>query len=430
MVEVDSGINAAVRQVRRALCDSGTHPRYIETVPRKGYRFIAPVSAASDDTEARHHARIGASGLHEESTALRVRARAALVVVALLCLVATVAFWPEAGDPADAQGPSRAAPWGAEARENLLIARHMLQERRDREAAIELLERVLEAEPTMAPAWATLASALRGSGDAALGRQRQAIRRALELDPALAEAHEAHAIMSLFDDWEFERAEASFVRAISLDPDRTSAHHNLAMLYAFQRRFDKALHHVERARNIDPVSIALHADGGHIYYLAGQYAEAERMCSRAAALGANPAGVAQCLYDIYIETGRAEDAAEQMRKILEARNAPSELLIQLESPVVEPRKKLRLAHTWNLGFLESISASPVAIADCQLALGLVDAAFDNIEAALAQRSYDVFAVAAHPRARPYLDHPRLRRMIDQIGLVQASNRSRSKSSRG
>jgi TolB-like protein/DNA-binding winged helix-turn-helix (wHTH) protein len=42
-VEVDQGINAGIRQIRRALGDSATAPRYLETLPRKGYRFLAPV---------------------------------------------------------------------------------------------------------------------------------------------------------------------------------------------------------------------------------------------------------------------------------------------------------------------------------------------------------------------------------------------------
>lgn len=43
-VEFDQGLNTAVRKLREALNDSPGNPRFIETIPRKGYRFIAPVS--------------------------------------------------------------------------------------------------------------------------------------------------------------------------------------------------------------------------------------------------------------------------------------------------------------------------------------------------------------------------------------------------
>src|SRR6476620_1345255 len=42
-VDFEHGLNAAVRRLRDALGDSAGVPRFIETVPRRGYRFIAPV---------------------------------------------------------------------------------------------------------------------------------------------------------------------------------------------------------------------------------------------------------------------------------------------------------------------------------------------------------------------------------------------------
>ena len=56
-VEFDDGLNTAVRKLRDVLCDSADHPRYIETLPKRGYRFIAEVTEQADadpqaDTEA------------------------------------------------------------------------------------------------------------------------------------------------------------------------------------------------------------------------------------------------------------------------------------------------------------------------------------------------------------------------------------------
>src|ERR1700677_4035741 len=42
-VDFDTGLNSAVKKLRDALCDSAEEPRYIETLPRRGYRFIAQV---------------------------------------------------------------------------------------------------------------------------------------------------------------------------------------------------------------------------------------------------------------------------------------------------------------------------------------------------------------------------------------------------
>jgi Tol biopolymer transport system component/DNA-binding winged helix-turn-helix (wHTH) protein len=47
VVDFDDGLHTAVRKLRDALGDSATHPRFIETVPRRGYRFMAPLSTVS-----------------------------------------------------------------------------------------------------------------------------------------------------------------------------------------------------------------------------------------------------------------------------------------------------------------------------------------------------------------------------------------------
>src|SRR5258708_1479053 len=51
-VDFNHGLNAAVNKLRDALCDSAEDPRYIETLPRRGYRFIATVESAVETAAA------------------------------------------------------------------------------------------------------------------------------------------------------------------------------------------------------------------------------------------------------------------------------------------------------------------------------------------------------------------------------------------
>jgi DNA-binding winged helix-turn-helix (wHTH) protein len=59
-VDFEHGVNAAIQTLRRALCDSHKKPRFIETLPRRGYRFIAAVekvqsNAATTLASSLHH---------------------------------------------------------------------------------------------------------------------------------------------------------------------------------------------------------------------------------------------------------------------------------------------------------------------------------------------------------------------------------------
>ncbi|MDE3202430.1 MAG: winged helix-turn-helix domain-containing protein [Acidobacteriota bacterium] len=51
-VSFDEGLNTAIRKLRVALGDSAESPRYIETIPKRGYRFIAPVSVQGEEPKA------------------------------------------------------------------------------------------------------------------------------------------------------------------------------------------------------------------------------------------------------------------------------------------------------------------------------------------------------------------------------------------
>ena len=50
-VDVDSAVNACISQIRTVLGDKPTTPRFVETIPRRGYRFVAPLNVQPADTE-------------------------------------------------------------------------------------------------------------------------------------------------------------------------------------------------------------------------------------------------------------------------------------------------------------------------------------------------------------------------------------------
>jgi DNA-binding winged helix-turn-helix (wHTH) protein len=50
-VDVDHSLNTAINKIREVLGDTAENPRFVETLPRRGYRFIAPVIRAGNDAE-------------------------------------------------------------------------------------------------------------------------------------------------------------------------------------------------------------------------------------------------------------------------------------------------------------------------------------------------------------------------------------------
>ncbi len=85
-VDFDRGLAYCVSQIRNALGDSGENPRVVQPVPRKGFKFIAPVSGESgesgESSESSDTGAAGATGAHNGKVGLGL----AFVVLAILAL--------------------------------------------------------------------------------------------------------------------------------------------------------------------------------------------------------------------------------------------------------------------------------------------------------------------------------------------------------
>ncbi len=51
-VDYEHGVNSAVNRIREALRDTASNPRFVETLARRGYRFVAPVERIAFDAVA------------------------------------------------------------------------------------------------------------------------------------------------------------------------------------------------------------------------------------------------------------------------------------------------------------------------------------------------------------------------------------------
>ncbi len=87
-VEFDQGVYSAIRRLRDALCDSAESPRYVETLARRGYRFVAPVDSGSVVPIPAEQPRLVAS-----TPAQRRRPWTALAGLATLALVVVGFSW-------------------------------------------------------------------------------------------------------------------------------------------------------------------------------------------------------------------------------------------------------------------------------------------------------------------------------------------------
>ena len=94
-IDVERSINFCIRQIRGVLLDNAASPRFIETLPREGYRFIATLEGTVQQERADHSSDAPSK---EEITDAVVRAKhhrwpIVSIAFAAMLTVATVAFW-------------------------------------------------------------------------------------------------------------------------------------------------------------------------------------------------------------------------------------------------------------------------------------------------------------------------------------------------
>jgi eukaryotic-like serine/threonine-protein kinase len=103
---------------------------------------------------------------------------------------------------------------------------------------------------------------------------KDASRRALALDPTLAEAHTSLAFAAFIFDRDWTTAEAGFKRALQFNPGYATAHHWFGEYLVAMSRFDEAITELQTAKSLDPLSSAISGSLADAFYMARRPDEA------------------------------------------------------------------------------------------------------------------------------------------------------------
>jgi TolB-like protein/Tfp pilus assembly protein PilF len=158
----------------------------------------------------------------------------------------------------------------------------------DQQSAINYFEQAVAldpdyAEPLVGMADATLMLTLNmavGDRDEGLGKASASLDRALDLDPGLADAHVARALIKQASDRDFVGAEMDLKRALDIDPKHITALRRLGTIYGMQGRYDEAMGLFQIIVDRDPLNSPTYSNYSYNALAAGNLPVAEQMIGK------------------------------------------------------------------------------------------------------------------------------------------------------
>jgi tetratricopeptide (TPR) repeat protein len=246
---------------------------------------------------------------------------------------------------------------------------------------------------------------------------RAAARRALELDPSLAEALVSLAVVQTVFDWDWKGAETSFDKAIELNPGLALAYQQRGYLMSALGRGDEAVADYRRALDLDPLSVVLSAQLGLAQFLSRRYTEATDQLREAIAMDPSHYYPHPFLGLVDAETGRFEAAIEELETGMRIASNP------------QGRAQLAYAYAkagrWPeaekvIGDLQAdapgSSAVTYEVATAYAAHGDSEQAIRLLERALEEKSEFVIFLAVDPRLDPLRSDARFMMLLQRLGL--------------
>jgi len=373
-VDFDQGLNNAVKRLREALGDDAEKPQFIETLSKRGYRFIGSVEnglraaampaavAAVDSIVVLPFISLNldpeddffADGVTEEI----INALAQIEQLHVVARSSAFSFKGKHIDPRiiGEQLQVRTVLEGSVRRSghhlritvqlvNAVDGYHLWSERYDRETKdifeiqdeiarsiahrLKIIvegggqQRLVKASTSNLEAYELYLKGrhlLSKKGSAIYGLARpkacmpkgmEAARRAIALDPSLAETHTCLAMACLMGTWDKAEAELEFLRALELNPKYMQARvwYALFFLQFSEGRLEEGVVQAGLALQSDPLSAYFNCVFGFICSIAGRYDEGLQACERAVGLDSDSFIAHWCHHMALYLSGRFEEAA-------------------------------------------------------------------------------------------------------------------------
>jgi tetratricopeptide (TPR) repeat protein len=296
--------------------------------------------------------------------------------------------------------------------------------------SIEYFGQAIDKDPTYALAYAGLADTyivmpayFFGSPQEYYPKARSAAEKAIEIDPGLAEAHNALASVLSNYDWRFSEAEAEWEKTLELNPNYATGHQWYAEHLLATGRFEEALAEMRRAQELDPLSLIINGLVGVLLRVNGQNDAALEQLKKTLDMDPNFPRTHLFLAEAYQAMGRYDEAVDEFSKTFILNGASADDAAKFSARVKSAYQEGgATAYARAMAeVLESHAAvapaPPIVIASYWVKAGETDRAFALLDKAFNQHSEGMLMIK-DGRLRSVESDPRFRDLVRKMGLPE------------
>jgi len=222
-----------------------------------------------------------------------------------------------------------------------------------------------------------------------------------------------------------EEVELVFKRAIELNPNYAAAHESYAYFLSTLGRHEEAIFEIKRAEELDPFSLIISTDVGWMLGAAKQYDEAINQLLKTVEMDPSFVRAHQYLVIFYEHEGKFAEAIKAESAVYRLKGVAPETIAKFESGLEQAfrihggrgywQKRLEFAMELERSKLQY--QSPIYIAVLYGQLGDNDKAFEWLEKAYQKRSSSIFSIKVNPRFIPLRLDPRFNSLLLRMGLT-------------
>ena len=233
----------------------------------------------------------------------------------------------------------------------------------------------------------------------AMPRAKTAVRRAIELDDSLAEAHATLGVILALYDWDWAGAEREMTRSIELNPSSPGSHDVHAFYYLRPMgRIPEGIAEVQNALSLDPLSILFRVHLAFLFYVQRNYEHSIAQYRKVLEMNSQFYLAHAMMGPVYMQTCHFKEALECYARAREA-DPDSKFVDSLEAMTLAvagqtERASEMLAEIQRRSAVEYIS--PVSIAYICTALGDHDGAFGYLDRAIHDRDPNILGLKSNP----------------------------------